>query len=456
MSDDSKRASLDFTRDIWTVSRLNRELSAVLQGSFPLLWVEGEVSNLAHPASGHLYFSLKDEAAQVRCVMFRNKRLLANANPANGQRFMVRARVGFYEPRGDCQLIVEHLEPAGEGALRLALEALKRQLAAEGLFDERRKRPLPRFARQIGIITSASGAALHDLLTVLRRRWPLVQVLVYPAQVQGEGAAETLLAAVELANSRNECDLLILARGGGSFEDLMAFNDERLARAVRASAIPLLTGIGHEVDLSIADLAADQRAATPSAAAECATPAQQAMRDQLRALEQRLIVASRSRLRQAQRAFVSAERHLQLLHPHAQLQQKAQTLDRLEERLARSIQRHVERRGEAWRARHRRLLHNSPLESIQAAQRSNQRAAAGLMAAEQRLLERLGHRLAQAAAALEGLSPLATLARGYAIVLRADGTVVRQCAQTRPGDRLAVRLSDGQLTVQVQENQRPR
>ena len=264
--------SLDFSRDIYSVSRLNREARAVLEGGFPLLWVEGELSNLAQPASGHIYFSLKDPAAQVRCAMFRSKRLLLGFKPANHQQVLVRARVGLYEGRGDFQLIVEHMEPAGEGALRLAFERLKQKLAAEGLFDAATKQPLPAMPRQVGLITSPTGAAVRDLLTVLERRFPALPVLIYPAQVQGQSAAAELVAALDLANERAECDILILARGGGSLEDLQAFNDEALARAVHRSAIPVVTGIGHEIDLSIADLVADQRGATPSAAAELVAP----------------------------------------------------------------------------------------------------------------------------------------------------------------------------------------
>lgn len=399
------QATLDFSRDIWSVSRLNRELAAVVQGSFPLLWVRGEVSNLARPASGHLYFSLKDEACQMRCVMFRNKRLLSTAAFNNGEQLLVRARMAVYEPRGDCQLIVEQVEPAGAGTLRLALEALKQRLAAEGLFDEAGKRPLPGFPRQIGLITSPNGAALHDLLTVLGRRWPLAPLLIYPAQVQGEGAAQTLIAAVELANSRADCDLLILARGGGSFEDLMAFNDEALARAIRASRIPIITGIGHQTDFSLADLVADRRAATPSAAAECATPARTAVTEHLLALHRRLDIAMQSRLQQATRALAIQERQLRLLHPRHRLQQQSQRLDHLDARL---------------------------------------------ISGAQRQIERLRERLARASAALDARSPLAILARGYAIVTGAQGKAIRSRADVKAEERLDIRLTDGSIRVRVE------
>ncbi|MGD8208049.1 MAG: exodeoxyribonuclease VII large subunit, partial [Thiohalocapsa sp.] len=324
---------VDFTRDVWTVSRLNAEVRAVLDGSFPLLWVQGELSNLSRPASGHLYFTLKDAGAQVRCAMFRSKRRLLPFEPANGAQVLLRARVGLYEARGDLQLVVEHMEPAGEGALRAELERRRRLLAAEGLFDAAKKRPLPVLPRQVGLITSASGAALHDLLTVLRRRLPLLPVLIYPAQVQGDGAVASLTEQLARANRRAECDLLILARGGGSLEDLMAFNDEALVRAVAGSRIPVVTGIGHEIDVSLADLAADRRAATPSAAAELAAPAAVDLRGRLQTLEQRARAAARQRVAAASLRLGAALRHLRLLHPAARLEQRAQTLDGLEQRM---------------------------------------------------------------------------------------------------------------------------
>ncbi|WPL17609.1 Exodeoxyribonuclease 7 large subunit [Thiorhodovibrio winogradskyi] len=451
MTYDNQQPTLDFGRDIWSVSRLNRELSAVLQGSFPLLWVRGEVSNLARPASGHLYFSLKDQAAQMRCVMFRNKRLLAAVTPANGQQLLVRARLGFYEPRGECQLIIEHAEPAGEGALRMALEALKRRLAAEGLFDEAGKRALPAFPCQIGLITSASGAALHDLLTVLGRRWPLTPLLIYPAQVQGEGAAASLIAALERAKARADCDLLILARGGGSFEDLMAFNDEGLVRAIRACTIPVLTGIGHEVDFSLADLAADRRAATPSAAAECATPAQQAVRERLLALERRLVAKTQAQLQHMRRRLTNSERHLRLLHPRNRLQQQAQRLDQLEQRLRAMLERDLERRRQRLQRLRQRLALATPARAIAGAGNRLERLRSRLRTAGQGLIEHKRQRLQAASAALNARSPLATLGRGYALVSGCEGQLIRSRHQIQAGDCLSIRLLDGTVTARAED-----
>jgi exodeoxyribonuclease VII large subunit len=442
---------VDFSRDIWSVSRLNAEVRAVLDGSFPLLWIQGEVSNLSRPASGHIYFTLKDEAAQVRCAMFRPKRLLLSFSPANGQQVLLRARVGLYEGRGDYQLLVEHMEPAGEGALRIELDRRKRRLAAEGLFDEARKRRLPSFPRRIGLITSPSGAALHDLLTVLRRRLPLLPVLIYPAQVQGDGAAATLIDALELANRRGDCDVLILARGGGSLEDLMPFNDEGLARAIRASRIPVVTGVGHEVDVSIADLAADRRGATPSAAAELCTPSVEHLGSRIGALHGRLMAAHRQALMAAAARVERALRHLRLLHPISRLHQLAQGLDHTERRLDMALHRRLQVCERRLRPLASRLDLASPARRIQADARALSSLQQRLMAASGRLLSHPGERLSTLAQRLQALSPLATLARGYAIVTLAPaGQVVTDARQVPGGSRLDIRLARGMITAVVE------
>ena len=442
---------VDFTRDIWSVSRLNAEVRAVLDGSFPLLWVQGELSNLSQPASGHIYFTLKDEAAQVRCAMFRFKRRLLQFKPANGEHVLIRARVGLFEPRGDYQLIAEHMEPAGEGALRVELDRLKQRLAAEGLFDEGKKRPLPTFPRQVGLITSASGAALHDLLTVLRRRLPLLPVLIYPAQVQGEDAAATLIEALELANRRAECDLLILARGGGSLEDLMAFNDEGLARAIRASEIPVVTGIGHEVDFSIADLAADRRGATPSAAAELATPSVEHLAQKLQSLQRRLPAAQRRTQEALQRKLDHASRHLRLLHPMARLEQLSQKLDGLEARIRATLSVQLARAQASLRSEAGRLLRATPLRYVESEGRSLLALNARLERAGAHLMSDRTERLASIAQRLDALSPLSTLARGYSIVtLAATGQLVRDATTVADGAHITVKCLRGQLAARVE------
>ncbi|MFP4495973.1 MAG: exodeoxyribonuclease VII large subunit [Halochromatium sp.] len=441
---------IDFSRDIYSVSRLNAEVRAVLDGSFPLLWVQGELSNLAQPASGHLYFSLKDGASQVRGAMFRGKRRLLGFQPANGQQLLVRARVGFYEPRGEFQLIVEQMEPAGDGALRLALEQLKRRLAAEGLFAEARKRPLPAYPRQLGLITSASGAALHDLLTVLGRRFPLLPVLVYPSAVQGADAVAALIAAIELANRRRECELLILARGGGSLEDLMAFNDEALARAIAASELPIVTGIGHEIDLSIADLVADRRGATPSAAAELVTPDVEQVRHHLRGLEARLGAASRQTLATASHRLGACIRQLRLLHPRARLEQRQQRVDELQRRLERALAARVDAAGSRLQRLQQRLRQVSPEPRLRLESARVAGVCERLVRAGQASVERRRERLAAVAAGLQARSPLATLARGYAIVTEtASGALVQHPQQLAPGVQIAVRVEGGCFAAQV-------
>jgi exodeoxyribonuclease VII large subunit len=392
-------------RDVWTISRLNREVRLLIESGLPALWIEGEVSNLARPASGHVYFSLKDEGAQVRCALWRSAALKLSFTPRNGMQLLVRARVSVYEPRGEYQLIIEHAEEAGEGALRRRFEELKARLRAAGLFDEAAKRPLPRVPRRIGVITSPTGAAVRDILHVLQRRCPSVPVVVYPVPVQGEGAAAKIAAALALASRRAECDVLILARGGGSLEDLWSFNEEIVAHAIRASAIPVISGVGHEVDFTIADFAADRRAPTPSGAAEIAVP------DAAEWLARLNKDAGRLRNAMAQRLKVKAERlawqvrRLAVAHPGSRLRQHGQRLDELERRLETAL-------------RHK--------------------------------LRDLRARCDAAARTLHAVSPLATLGRGYAIATRAaDGTILRAAEQVAVGEGIRVRLGEGSLAAAV-------
>ncbi|NIP72965.1 MAG: exodeoxyribonuclease VII large subunit [Gammaproteobacteria bacterium] len=439
-------------REIYTVSRLNREARALVEGSFPLLWIEGELSNLARPSSGHLYFSLKDPNAQVRCAMFRNRNLHLRFRPADGMQVLVRARISLYEARGEFQLIVEHMEEAGDGALRRAFEQLKERLAAEGLFAAEHKRPVPALPRRIGVITSPSGAAIRDVLSVLRRRFPALPLLIYPVPVQGEGAAQKIAAAIRLADERRDCDVLIVTRGGGSLEDLWAFNEEAVARAIFDCRLPVVSAVGHEVDFTIADLAADYRAPTPSAAAEHVSPDQA---DWLRALglkAGRLERGLRGRLGQSAQRLDWLAGRLRRQHPGARLRQHGQRLDELEQRLQRAQRNHVRhlraRLGQAV-ARLERHIPTGRLHQL-----DERRASLGrrLDAAMGRHLERRQQRLAALGRALETISPLATLERGYAIVSReADGTILRDTQQTRPGERVQARLSRGVLVCTVDE-----
>jgi exodeoxyribonuclease VII large subunit len=441
----------DERRDVYTVSRLNSEIRAVLEGSFPLLWVAGEISNLATPRSGHLYFSLKDDHAQVRCALFRNRRLLLRFEPDNGDQVVARVRVGLYEPRGEFQLIVEHLEPAGAGAAQRAFEQLKAKLQAEGLFDAARKRDLPAFPRRLGVITSPSGAAIRDVLKVLRRRSPHLPVLVFPAQVQGAAAAGELRAALDLAVRRRDCDVLLLTRGGGSVEDLAAFNDERLARAIAASPIPVVSAVGHEIDFTISDLVADRRAPTPSAAAELIGPDSEALALRLDRLAQAARRTTQRRQEQARQRLAVVGARLQRVAPLNRLRQQQQMLDTLDLRLGRALRRQLAARSERVGALHRRLAGQSPRQRLGFA---GQR----LGALPERLRQAWGNAARQRAQRLQALSrqlqavsPLATLQRGYAVMRRPDtGEVVGGVDGVEQGDSLRALLADGELDVRVQ------
>src|SRR2546429_1573989 len=328
--DDRARAAP--AREVYSVTRVNREVRALLERGLGVLWVEGELSNLSQPASGHWYFSLKDRDAQLRCAMFRAQNSLVGFTPRAGTQVLVRGRISVYEARGEYQLIVEHLEEAGVGALKREFERLKAKLAAEGLFALERKRSLPRFPQRIGVITSPSGAALRDILHILARRFPPAAVLVYPAAVQGAAAAPALVAALQTASARAECQVLILARGGRSPHDLWAFNDERVARAIRACRLPVVSGVGHEIDFTIADFVADARAPTPSAAAELVAPDGAACLQFLARSAERLAAAMRRELRASGARFQATERRPQPPRPGVRLQQQMQRLDDLAQR----------------------------------------------------------------------------------------------------------------------------
>jgi exodeoxyribonuclease VII large subunit len=437
-------------RDVYSVSRLNSELRAVLEGSFPLLWVEGEISNLASPRSGHLYFSLKDANAQVRCALFRNRRQLLRFTPRDGEQILARARISVYEPRGDCQLIIEHLEPAGSGAAQRAFDALKAKLAAEGLFDAARKRPLPAFPTRIGVITSPSGAAIRDVLQVLARRAPHVRVLLYPAQVQGNGAPQALRDALQLALARDECDVLLLTRGGGSVEDLAAFNDEALARLVATSTIPVVSAVGHEIDFTICDFVADRRAPTPSAAAEAISPDAAALSARIGELRRRLarVAARELSLRQDRLARLAAR--LGQASPRQRLQQRQQRLDGLDLRLGRTVQQQLTQRRHALERLQQRLLAQSPSSRLVLMEQRLEGLARRLPRAWAETLQRRHQRLAATARALHAVSPLATMQRGFAVLRDAEtGTVIHQIAQARIGSDIEGLVADGTLDLRV-------
>lgn len=449
-SDPSPAGTPPPERKLYTVSRLNREARLILERGLPVVWVEGELSNLSQPASGHWYFSLKDRDAQLRCAMFRTRNTGVGFTPKSGQQVVARGRVTLYEPRGDYQLIVEHLEEAGVGALKREFERLKTQLTAEGLFALERKRPLPAFPHRVGVITSPTGAAVRDVLHILARRFPPTAVLIYPTAVQGAAAVPQILAALEAANTRAECDVLILARGGGSLEDLWAFNDERLARAIHASPLPIVSGIGHEVDFTIADFVADARAPTPSGAAELVVPDRNACLDVLSRTAERFNVAMRRELRTMSTRFESARQRLKLLHPGARLTQQEQRLDDLEQRLLAAL------RAGLQDDRHRvhealvRLIRHSPERLVREHCLQYEALAARLQNAIRTGLSKAEHRLGLAMRTLNTVSPLATLDRGFAIVTRAaDGALVTEVASVAVGDEIEARVAQGRLRATV-------
>jgi exodeoxyribonuclease VII large subunit len=437
-------------RDVYSVSRLNKEVRLLLEAGLPLLWLEGELSNFAAPASGHWYFSLKDSTAQVRCAMWRQKNQLVRFRPKDGMAVLVRARVGLYEPRGEYQLLVEHLEEAGEGALKREFEKLKAKLAAEGLFAVERKRPLPAVPRRIGVVSSPTGAAIHDILRVLRARFPVARVLLYPTAVQGAAAVPEIVRAIETASRRQDCDVLLIARGGGSLEDLWCFNDERVARAIAACRVPTIAGIGHEVDVTIADFVADLRAPTPSAAALAATPDKRAWQEEL-ALSMTRFGGSMGRYLRAQLLSLGAlTQRLQVSHPGARLQQHAQRLDDLEQRLRLALRASVMVRRQHLETLGSRLWRENPrhrLEALCAHAAALRERLVGLFGGRLNALEQ---RLALASRTLDAVSPLATLGRGFAVVTRVDdGTLLRDAAQAPAGTAIEARLSKGRLHATV-------
>ena len=440
---------LEPERNVYSVSQLNREARVVLERGIGVVWVEGELSNLSQPASGHWYFSLKDREAQLRCAMFRQRNSGVGFAPRAGQQVLARGRVSLYEPRGEYQFIVEHMEEAGVGALKREFERLKAKLSAEGLFATELKRALPRFPRRIGVITSPTGAAIRDILHILARRFPPTSVLIYPTPVQGEAAVPALVEALRLAGARNECDVLIVARGGGSLEDLWAFNDERLARAIRACPLPVVSGIGHEIDFTIADFVADARAPTPSGAAELVVPDRRTCLDALARTAERLTVCMRRELRALSTRFDNLNLRLKLTHPGARLTQQEQRLDDLELRLANALRISLHHDSNRISELFARLTHRSPDRLIRGFQLQHAALAARLEQSLKDRLSRAGHRLSLAARTLDTVSPLATLGRGFAIVAGADGRVLTDASSVAVGDEIDARLARGRLKARV-------
>ena len=437
-------------REVLTPSQLNTLARDLLEGSFPLIWVEGELSGVSRPGSGHLYFCLKDARAQVRCAMFKPKSTWLKFIPREGMRVLARGRLTLYEARGEYQLVLDHMEAAGEGALRRAFEELRAKLTAEGLFESARKRPLPAHPRRLGVLTSPSGAAVRDVLSVLARRYPLLHVDILPVLVQGASAAAQITSMLRRASASGRYDVLLLTRGGGSLEDLWPFNDEQLTRAIVASAVPVISAVGHETDFSLADFAADLRAPTPSAAAELLAPSQDDLARRLRTLDARIRNHQRQQLRAAMQRADRAALRLHALRPQARLQ----LLRRRQEDGLRRLTAAWQQRIAADRARPR---HADAVLRAAHPQRRLSRLRERLAAVASRPQAAIGRRLANDAMRLRGLarslqavSPLATVARGYAILQQPDGRVVRSVADAATGDVLDARLGDGSLRVRVE------
>ena len=442
-------------RDIYSVSRLNREARVLLESGLGVIWVQGEMSNFSKPGSGHWYFSLKDREAQLRCAMFKQRNVLARFAPREGQLVLARGRVSLYEPRGDYQLIIEHLEDVGVGALQRAFEELRGRLGAEGMFASERKRPLPTTPARIGVITSPTGAAIRDILHVLRHRFPAADVLIYPVAVQGTAAANAIAAALDLASARAECDVLILARGGGSLEDLWPFNDERVARALARCALPVVSGVGHETDVTIADFVADMRAPTPTAAAQMVVPDRGVWLQHLRQLAARFRAAIRRQFTMAAAALNTQRERLQRAHPGARLRQHAQRLDELELRLRRAVAQRLRGAAHQVAGLHAGLTAKAPLGLVRELALRTQSVSERLQAAWTRRLSMSQSRLELAVRALHAVSPLATLDRGFAIVVHAQGpaaasgNLVRHISEVQAGDAIEARLADGFIIARV-------
>lgn len=435
---------------VYSVSQLNREAKRLLATHFLLVKVEGEISNFSAPSSGHWYFTLKDNQAQIRCAMFRGQQTRLGFKPSNGEMVQVSAQVSLYEPRGDYQLVVEQMEQAGDGALRQAFERLKQKLFTEGLFDDSRKQELPLIPAQIAVITSPSGAAVHDILTVLKRRFPAIPVVVYPVSVQGDSAKFEISAALQRANQRADADVIILARGGGSLEDLWAFNEEIVARAIAASRIPVISGVGHEVDVTIADFVADLRAATPSAAAERAVPNQQDWLHAFADQESRLLQILRRLLSQQRQRLDWLNKGLQLQHPGQRLQRNAQRLDELEQRLTQAMGHRLTHMAQRLEISQQRLLQHQPASQIHRHHLTLEHLQQRLTTVIRHKLHHLQHQQASLSLTLHAVSPLATLDRGYAIVQRRnDQSIVKAASKLNVGEQLLIRLAQGQLEATI-------
>lgn len=436
---------------IYSISELNRNVKSLLEQNFFSIQVIGEISNLSRPSSGHLYLTLKDQHAQVRCALFKRQAQSLKFAPENGLQVQVKANVSLYEARGDYQLIINQMQEVGDGALRRAFEQLKGKLEAQGIFAQTHKQELPLIPKTIGIITSPSGAAIRDILSVLARRFPGIPIIIYPVMVQGNDAKYEIKQAILTANQHKECDVLLLARGGGSLEDLWAFNEEMVAKAIFKSRIPIISGIGHETDTTIADFVADLRAATPTAAAEHCTPDGQHWLSQFNAYEQRLNQLIKNKLLENTRKLDWLNKNLSQQHPGKQLQVKAQRLDELELRLKLTLQNQLDQSNAQLKAQQAQLWQFSPLHTLQRLRNEFQNLNNRLNSQIKSRLHEQQQNLAHLSQTLNIVSPLATLQRGYSLSTDTKNKLITSSHQVKPGQTIKTRLANGSINSQVLE-----
>ncbi len=441
---------ISHTHEIYTVSRLNREARLLLEENFLSIWVEGEISNFTSPQSGHWYFTLKDTAAQIRCAMFKPQNRRLTFTPKDGIHVIAKGRISLYEGRGDFQLLVELLEDVGIGKLQKEFEALKKRLLEAGLFNVSHKKPLPSLPQSIGIITSPTGAAVRDILHVLKRRFPCAGIIIYPTLVQGESAANHIVQAIQTANERKECDVIILARGGGSLEDLWPFNEEIVAQAIYRSVIPIISGVGHEIDFTIADFVADVRAPTPSAAAELVTPDKAELLLSIAQLKKHLLRLLQQKLLQFRQQIDWIAKHLQQLHPQHRLLEQKQKLDLFELTLVRLQLKSFHDTQAKLQTYHAQLTGLTPNHRIRDLQQQLTLALQRMQSSMIAALQKQQQLFENAVAKLNALSPLNTLKRGFAIAtLAKDQTILRSTKQVTPGDIVDVQLMEGKISCEI-------
>ena len=435
--------------NIYSVSQLNQSVRLMLENQLGAVWLTGEISNFSQPVSGHWYLSLKDENAQVRCAMFRMKNMRVSFRPTNGMQVLVRANVSLYEPRGDYQLIIESMHLAGEGLLMQQFEALKLKLAAEGLFAQHLKKNLPHFSKAVGIITSKTGAALQDILHILQRRDPSLKIIIYPTAVQGKDAATEIAQMIELANQRQEVDVLIVGRGGGSLEDLWCFNEEMVARAIFHSYLPVISAVGHETDVTIADFVADVRAPTPSAAAELVSRNQTELLQQLQYRRQRLEIALDRLFAEKQQKLKHLSLRLHNQHPQAQLRIQQQLITQLSHRLQQTLRHHWQKTAENLTALSMRLYKNPLPLRLQQYEQQLAQLKVRLNSHMNLTFSLQQKQLAHLCGKLDSLSPLKVLARGYSITQNQQNFTIRSMKDVNVGEQIKTRLPDGDIISQV-------